>query len=212
MTSTDAFQYPAQRVQIRAYSGSLEGLFPRPAGQMHEWPLIQVTYLENYLNGLKCATILEEDHYLDRDYIEDLALFYSRSLRNYPNYCRRLHFFSRAISPEEWKQLIARARQNYHATCNELSESYLGFAVRRAIPGRPIGRTVLAPFGPQTEGGTREFRPLREYCAHLNGLTLHVRGLAFQQQDQGVSACATTALWTALHGTAHSESLKVPTP
>lgn len=212
MTETDPFQYPAQRVHLHAYSGSLEGLIPRPTGQLDEWPLIQVTYLENYLNGLKCATIIEEDHYLDRDYIEDLALFYSRSLRNYPNHCRRLHFLSRAMKPEEWKQFIARARGSYETVCEDLTRSYLGFAVVRPIPGRPIGRTVLASFGPTSEGGTREFRPLRSYRVHLSGLTLEIRGLAFQQQDQGVSACATTAVWTALHGTAHRESIKVPTP
>jgi hypothetical protein len=36
--------------------------------------------------------------------------------------------------------------------------------------------------------------------------------LAFQQQDQGVSACATTALWSAMHKTAYVEGIRIPTP
>jgi hypothetical protein len=51
-----------------------------------------------------------------------------------------------------------------------------------------------------------------EYGIHVGGFDLTVNGLAFQQQDQGVSACATTALWTALHQMAELESLRIPTP
>ncbi len=83
----------------------------------------------------------------------------------------------------------------------------------RPLVGAPIGRTVLQTFAGQTPAGERRlFEGLREYTAHLAGFELRVRGLAFQQQDQGVSACATTALWSALHGVAPQECLRVPTP
>ena len=94
-----------------------------------------------------------------------------------------------------------------------LQDAYLGFCVMRPLPGSPVGRTVLPPLGQVTDSGRRrEFGVIREYIAHLAGFELRVRGLAFQQQDQGVSACATTALWSAIHGVAPKEGLSIPTP
>lgn len=40
---------------------------------------------------------------------------------------------------------------------------------------------------------------LENYDVSLFGIPLSVSSLPFQVQDQGVSACATIALWTALH-------------
>jgi hypothetical protein len=47
---------------------------------------------------------------------------------------------------------------------------------------------------------------------HLAGVRLQVRGLAFQQQDLGVSACATTAIWSALQSARHLEETAFATP
>ena len=80
-----------------------------------------------------------------------------------------------------------------------MAGQYLGFMVIKPLPGSPIGRTVLRTFERDApRGGRREFTAIRRYTVSLAGLSLSVRGLAFQQQDQGVSACATTALWSAL--------------
>ena len=85
--------------------------------------------------------------------------------------------------------------------------------VIKPLPGSPIGRTVLRTFERDApRGGRREFTAIRRYTVSLAGLSLSVRGLAFQQQDQGVSACATTALWSALQRTAPLEHLSSPTP
>jgi hypothetical protein len=205
-------EYPDQHVTVRPFAGSLDAFFVRPPGQLQDWPLDQVEYLAAYLKELDCQSIVDEAHYLDRDYIEDLSLFYSRSLRNYPNFCRRLHFFSRPLTPQAWRALLRKARGDYRAVCGELNESYLGFTVIRPLPGRPVGRTVLKTLGPLATGGTREFHSLREYQAHVSGLELRLMGIAFQQQDQAVSACATTATWTALQAIAHRERLMIRTP
>jgi hypothetical protein len=50
------------------------------------------------------------------------------------------------------------------------------------------------------------------YKAHLMGVELEVRGLAFQQQDVGVSACATTALWASLQKIRKFEEIRPATP
>jgi hypothetical protein len=58
----------------------------------------------------------------------------------------------------------------------------------------------------------RRFEVTRLYQTHLAGIELSVRGLAFQQQDEGVSACATTALWCALHKLQDFEDIASATP
>lgn len=94
-----------------------------------------------------------------------------------------------------------------------LQDAYLGFSIIRPLPGSPLGRTVVATLGPE-EGDDcrREFGGSRKYTVHLGGFELYVEGLAFQQQDQGVSACATIALWSALHRVAPMEGLPAMTP
>jgi hypothetical protein len=200
-------------ISVEPFPSEFTSMFSPPPGLVEdEWPPTQLTYLGVYLSVLKCKTIVIESHYIDRDYIHDAALFYTRSLRSYPNFCQRLHFFREALDLDRWKQMVTdvveRARNEQF-----LQECYLGFCVIRPLPGAPVGRTVLITFDPGVAVGvTRSFAAVRDYVVHLAGFQLEVSGLAFQQQDQGVSACATTALWSALHKIAESEHLSIPTP
>ena len=71
---------------------------------------------------------------------------------------------------------------------------------------------VVATFGPEASGGRRrEFGGSREYVVHLGGFELHVEGLAFQQQDRGVSACATTVLVGYPSGRSHGGTSRYDT-
>jgi hypothetical protein len=78
----------------------------------------------------------------------------------------------------------------------------LGFVVIRPIKdsdGNPlIGRSLLKTY-PSKEDGDKRFFVSVDYDVSLFGIPLKVKSLPFQVQDQGVSACATIALWTALH-------------
>lgn len=209
-------EYPSQHVTVISFPAEFASLFPRPAGLIHNnWPPDQVTYLGLYLTGLGCKSIIVESHYVDKDYILDLSAFYARSLRNYPNYCKRMHFLSCEFSTEQWTTLFDPVIPELErsAVYEELQRSYLGFTAIKPLPGCPIGRTVLRTFPATTTGGsTRFFGAIRRYEVHLGGFDFTVEGLAFQQQDQGVSACATTALWSSLHKVAHEERILVPTP
>ncbi len=213
MTAMPVPEYPNKTLVFHRFvAGAFAERFPKPNGELHQWPPHQVSYLDNYLRVLGCKAIVEETHYVDRDYIEDLTLFYGKSLRNYPNFCRRFHFLTTAMDIRRWRKLIVAAKTDFDAVERRLTKQYLGFSVVRPLPGHPVGRTVLKTLGPAAPDGTRDFSPLRRYTAHLGGFRVHVEGLAFQQQDQGVSACATTAVWTALHSAAHTEALKLPAP
>ena len=47
---------------------------------------------------------------------------------------------------------------------------------------------------------------------HIAGLRLRVRGIPFQQQEQAVGACATTAIWSTLARVMRSDGGRAPTP
>jgi hypothetical protein len=209
------YEYPLQSIRVVPFPAEFADLFTQPIGLTEDvWPSTQINYFGYYLRQLGCKTVLIEGHYIDRDFIDDLALFYSRSLRGYPNYCQRLHFFGEDIDEERWRALITDANHGKYAESSQfLQRAYLGFCVIRPLPGSLIGRTVLQTFPPASpEGHHRDFGATRAYRVHLSGFELEVCGLAFQQQDQGVSACATTALWSAIHKVAPMEELPLPTP
>ena len=215
LIAPDGHQYPDQTIRICPFNRQFETLFQSPRGQVGtEWPPLQMTYMGLYLSSLGCRTIAHERHYIDRHYIDDFSLFYSRSLRDYPNYCQRLHFFSSEFDEREWVAFVQRANDDDREKVEqELATQYLGFMVIKPLPGSPIGRTVLRTYDRIARGrGLRCFATTRQYTVNLAGLSLSVNGLAFQQQDQGVSACATIALWSALQRTAPAEGLSSPTP
>ena len=155
--------YPPQSISVLPVQSAdeISLLFPAPPGMVVDvWPLVQVTYLSTYLEQIGCATVLIEDHYVDRDYVEDMAIFYSRSLRAYPPYCRRMHFFRESFDETKWHALLVQANGGEAESVRQwLQDAYLGFSVVRPLPGSPLGRTVVKTFGPQASsegvGSTR---------------------------------------------------------
>ena len=182
-------------------------------------PWRQMKYVFRYANeiGVRCMTI--EDVYIDRDYMEDHGLFYSRSFLPYDAACRRLQFFR--TGPRKTKRLIEELikygrstnEESFRKACREFSDqNYCGFSVVKPLPGCPVGRTVLRPYPPESNGERRSFDSACKYVSHLSGIELTVSGLAFQQQDTGVSACATTALWSSLQKARDLEPVGSATP
>lgn len=202
--------YPEQDIRVFPYTGDLGPLYSAPRGWLFEgWPSEPLAYLNFYLEKLGCKTILVESHYIDKDYLLDLSIYYSRSLSDYPNHCCRIHFFKEAFDQTRWTSLLQAANRGKSSdTAKFLRGAYLGFTIQRPLERAPIGRTVLPPLA----DGPSDFGATRSYDVHLAGFELSVQGLAFQQQDQGVSACATTALWTALNCVASKEGLPAMSP
>lgn len=168
----------------------------------------QVAYLRSYMRTLGAKSIIEEPQYFDRDYLDEFSNFYSLSSRGYPNTCRRLHFFSSDNIDHDY--LLDAASDNGEHL-KHLEESFLGFCVIRPIPATPLGRTVFKWFPDTSLNSPRITHPSRKYKVHLAGIALEVYGLAWQQQDSGVGACATIGLWTALHSSAFDDHHAVPT-
>jgi hypothetical protein len=212
----------AQRVTFHQFGRKpfVELLRLQPPTIPNTDPQYQLRFIESYLRKIGCGCVVLEHHYVDRDYIEDHSALYSRDLFEMPNYCRRLHFFKG--TPGETRRGLTQMLQiagelsseDYTLRRRNFSrDNYLGFSAIRFLPGAPVGRTVLTSFGPVAlDGGTRRFDCTRIYHAHLLGVELSVLGLAFQQQDAGVSACATTALWSSLSKVRDFEDFGSATP
>lgn len=173
----------------------------------------QVAYLKTYLadESMGATWIVVEYPYVDRHYLEEFAGYYASGLQAPPNKTTRLHFFRRAADDDALARAIAHAASDgVDAASRALTADYLGFTVIRPLPAAPIGRTVLRPYPGDS---SRVYEPaLTQHRVHLCGLTLRVRALPFQQQDQAVGACATTALWSALSRTVRADGGRAPTP
>lgn len=168
----------------------------------------QVGYLRRYLFDLGAETVLEEPRYFDRDYIAEFSSFYGQSVQGHVNICRRFHIFA---SPGIDRALFKRAACGNARSLNTLQSRYLGYIVIRPIKTAPLGKTVLVWYPEKTPKNPRVVEPSREYNVDLCGLGLKVRGLAWQQQDRGVSACATVSLWSMLQSSALDDYHFIPT-
>lgn len=172
--------------------------------------IAQAKYLRCYLHDLGARSVVIEPHYFDRDYLAEFVAFYATSTAGYPNVCRRMHVFSTEVT----REVLVAATGGDPTACAALQHSYLGHIVLRPLPDAPIGRTVLRLY-PDHQGlaaGTpRIMSPARSYDAHVAGLTWRVQGLAWQQQDSAVGACATIAIWSMLHASAFDDHHAIPT-
>lgn len=168
----------------------------------------QERYLRGYLDDLGTNVVVTESNYFDRDYLSEFAAFFGASARGYPNVCRRLHFFADSRVD---RSLLVDALDGDQAAADVITESYLGFIVVRPIPATPFGRSVLKMYDSSPGRTQRCVAPARSYRPHLAGLELAVTGIAWQQQDACVSACATIALWTMFQASAFDEHHAMPT-
>ena len=176
-------------------------------------PPAQVAYLASYLRSgdMRAKAMVVERPYVDRHFIEEFSAYYATAFRAPSPHTTRLHFFSCEFDDERlgaWLRDAAAGRRDEVECCLQLA--YLGFVTVRPIASAPIGRSVLRPYG---DHSSRLYMPADTiYTVHLLGLRLTVRGLPFQQQEQAVGACATTAVWSALARAARASGARSPTP
>ncbi|MBF0179080.1 MAG: hypothetical protein HQM03_03520 [Magnetococcales bacterium] len=181
------------------------------SGSHHQTDSVQVRYLESYLRTLGARTLIVESHYIDRHYMDEFATYYARKRIAPPNHCRRLHAFSTELDDAGFEHRLRTAATGATAlesVQKELNDGYLGFIVVRPVANVPIGRTVLRPLQDES---ARHFPTGVVHIVHLAGLRLSVHGLAFQQQDRAVAACASTAVWSALQSVARRDGGHAPT-
>lgn len=172
----------------------------------------QVDYLARYCALLKAKTVLREAVYIDRHYLDEYGSYYGKMLEPPPHHVQRFHVFDLPLSNAQLSARLERAAASEKGRIRverELSSHYLGFISLRPIPSVPVGRTVLQRLD---DGTRRDIWATTRHHVHLANLTLDVDGLAFQQQDLAVGACATAAVWGALSRVARHEGMRAPTP
>lgn len=145
-----------------------------------------------------CEWIVLEEEYVDRDFLLDFSNYYVRCFEEYDRFCKRLLFFGNGFDDATFD---AHLNDNSDTTLENLEaatqDAYLGHMVLKPLPDACVGRTCLEP--PSQDGTS--YPILRNYTSHLAGMSLNTETLAFQEQDTVAAACATSALWSALHKT-----------
>lgn len=142
-----------------------------------EWPAILARYrgmepsqsLQAVwkLAGMSATRGLIERDYIDADYRDEFSHFYAQTFQTLPDRCERVHFY------------------------DETEREYLGYAVLRPIPGRPVCRTVLRP-----HKDWRRFIACTA-TAHATpyGFRATTYGFPFISQDYQFGRCAHAAIW-----------------
>lgn len=193
--------------QAAAHVPKHEGAEGRTADEAQKNP--RLSYLHDYLDEVGCASILVENEYVDRDFLDDYASYYAKCFEDYDRFCKRLHFFGEDFDADAFDEIV---RTGEGLEFERLADSYLGYAILKPLARTFVGRTSLRTYPRDGEDGIRNFPQTHDYEAHVVGGTLNVKALAFQEQDDVVAACATTAVWSALHKTGDLFGNRVPTP
>jgi len=170
-------EHPADAVDLTQV-GAHVGLLERYGGAQ---PAVLAEILTQAYNlGAQSAVI--EYRYIDPDYRNEHARFYSTTFRRYPSVAHRLHFFAQPI-PAELSSADHAARF--------ADRGYLGYTVVRPIPAAPVGRTMLAP----PAHLARYVTSLVPDTVNLLGESLTVRAAPFVAQDAQLAVCAHATLW-----------------
>ncbi|MEW8223147.1 MAG: hypothetical protein AB2729_12460 [Candidatus Thiodiazotropha taylori] len=165
-------------------------------------------YFDGYFSFIGARTCIVENGYIDKDYLEDYSGYYVRCFKDYGRKCTRVHFFNNEIPKDDFDKLLNGEETTL--TLGRLSDSYLGFIVVKPLPQAIIGRTCLKTYPCEDR---RYFPITRDYPVSLFGIPLVAKDtLAFQEQDSVVAACATSALWSVLHGTGITFQHPIPSP
>lgn len=166
-------------------------------------------YFSSVPAGVEAKSIVIEEEYVSKAFLSDYSSYYSRSFYGYKRFCKRLHFFD---------NLFDNTQEIENAVLNNpeiLENAYLGYVVVKPLPDNYIGTTILKTY-PKSDNheGTRKryYNAVKEYKITFFGRILKLKTLAFQAQDTVVSACATSALWSAFHKTSELFQTALPTP
>lgn len=159
-------------------------------------------YIKEYTNNGSVSIVIERD-YIDKDFLIDFAYYYSRCFEDLKKKVTRVHFFSLEQGELEtlFNQVIDNPQADNSKDVQAISDSYIGFTTIKPISERSMGRTIFKPYKSLDDNGNiRHFQVYNTYTVNIAGIELVIDALPFQEQDHNVAACATTAIWVALHG------------
>ncbi len=156
------------------------------------------SFFAEYVASSCVKSIVIEERYVDRDYIQDFASYYSLCFTEYPRFCKRCHLFTKPYSCEEINEIVLTGLKS---DIDLLQNAYVGFFIFRPLLGFSFGRTCFKPTSLLSDLQKSRFLSKVKVNVGFFGLDLTVECMPFQEQDSNVSACATSALWSAFQVT-----------
>ncbi|WP_353481856.1 hypothetical protein [Haliscomenobacter sp.] len=141
--------------------------------------------------ALNIKTILIENQYFSRSFASDFSQSSNISSNLNSFLCKRIHFFSSEFPPHD--SLFNKSASILNSN---LRKNYQGFATVKPLQKAKFGTILLSP---PTHISDQDSWVIRDYDVELLGESIRIKSLAFQEQDGIISACATIALWTAIH-------------
>jgi len=125
------------------------------------------SYFTEYFRASDIAakTIIAENNYIDRDFLEDYSSFHVRCFYPYRRACCRLHFFSSELTEDEINRAL-RSRFT-KKLLRRIHDSYLGFVVVKPLPQTIIGRTCLETYSEDGGASDAAVERLRELVVEL---------------------------------------------
>ena len=187
----------SNKPQFRYFAGQVDEL-----GQYHS----------AYISELGAKTIVIEQQYVDKDFLDDFANYYVKCFKPYNRFCKRLHLFKCEFDLNDLVSYIQGKAGRL--TTGILERDYLGFIVLKPLPSKYFGRSCLLTHGETAGGGWKRHFPATKDCSiGFMGTELRIRDtLAFQEQDNVLAACATTSLWVAFQRTSYMFNHAIPSP
>lgn len=142
--------------------------------------------LTKLLDG-RCATVVIERHYIDKDFRDTFSHFHSKRFNTPSSRCVRLHFFAQPVTEGD----IVTAGDNT-AEGLAVRDAYLGYSIVRPTKPNCIGRTLISHKA-RVDKGSHICYCLEKIM--LLGTEFIVEGFPFVSQDADVTVCAESALW-----------------
>jgi len=203
-TTRAAFQSPAQRI-VKNVSQTLLTRFisertGSPLDEIAAKP--QLHYLINYLlsDHIDAKTMVTEFDYVDQHFLHDYARHYSQCFNDHPRMCLRVHFFGNKMSEAEFYTAISDPNSVERSKVAE-RDNYIGYCVIRPIADNFLGKICLKPYEALHNSTPKEYHYhliSKTETVSLFGIDINFDTVPMREQDKVSSACASSAIWTAL--------------
>lgn len=130
--------------------------------------------------------IFFSEYYNDKFYSDIHSFHYATKYFPIPNVCSRFFLFD-----------AERLKELYQGHQTDISSAFIGSIVRRPLPGREIGRTLINPdylFPTNDEGELKCNIWRNKYKLTMFGIPLTVWAFPYTMQDGEVATCAETTI------------------
>jgi hypothetical protein len=163
----------------------------------------QYKYIFGYLQNpdIGAKMMVTEYDYVDQHFLDDYSNYFSQCFADRSRSCMRIHFFENAFKEQDFYKAIGSDTSSINR--KTIVDSYLGYIVIRPLERNSLSKICFTPYK-----GLINLNPKYKECSFhlilknqnisLFGMPIKFKTLPMREQDQVISACASSAIWTAL--------------